>query len=69
MRWVTPMKKNFGKKYYDVSENSQCWLSECDLCKDGENGCNSKLKTVEKYSQPSELKATSREIGLTQRFF
>ena len=29
-------EKNFGKKYYDVSENSQCWLSECDLCKDGE---------------------------------
>ena len=36
------MGYNCGKTFWkeilcDVAENSQCWLSECDLCRDGQN--------------------------------
>ena len=30
-------EKTFWKELCDVAENSQCWLSECDLYRDGQN--------------------------------
>ena len=45
MPWVAPMKKTFWEEIYDLAENRQCWLSECDLCKDGQK----KVQTSKSY--------------------